>query len=120
MSGTEDCLRLSVFTRDLPVTENQGKMAVMVWFHGWLLCFARLSSPAAAAAAGITSSCSPSDGDFATGDASEDMYDPSPILDDADSAGVVVVTVTSRVGPFGFLCLGTESVPGNMVKCLAV
>ena len=47
------------------------------------------------------------------------MYDPSPILDDEDSAGVVVVTVTSRVGPFGFLCLGTDSVPGNMVKYLS-
>ena len=112
MSGTEDCLRLSVFTRDLPVTENQGKMAVMVWFHGWLL------RPPELGGGGII--VFPSDGDFATGDASEDMYDPSPILDDADSAGVVVVTVTSRVGPFGFLCLGNESVPGNMVKCPSV
>lgn len=60
----------------------------------------------------------PPDGDFATGDASEDMYDPSPILDDEDCAGIVVVTVTSRVGPFGFLCLGSDSVPGNMVKKL--
>ena len=32
--GTEDCLRLNVFTRDLPVTENQTKKAVMVWLHG--------------------------------------------------------------------------------------
>ena len=67
--------------------------------------------------------CNPvhiSDGDFATGDASEDMYDPSPILDDEDSGasggGVVVVTVAFRVGPFGFLSLGSDAVPGNMVK----
>ena len=36
MVGTEDCLRLNVFTRDLPVTENQTKKAVMVWLHGGL------------------------------------------------------------------------------------
>ena len=59
-----------------------------------------------------------SDGDFATGDASEDMYDPSPILDDENDSGggVVVVTVAFRVGPFGFLSLGSDAVPGNMVK----
>ena len=66
-----------------------------------------------------------SDGDFATGDASEDMYDPSPILDDEDgsggsASGVVVVTVAFRVGPFGFLSLGSDAVPGNMVKLVFV
>ena len=46
------------------------------------------------------------------------MYDPSPILDDENDSGggVVVVTVAFRVGPFGFLSLGSDAVPGNMVK----
>ena len=47
------------------------------------------------------------------------MYDPSPILDDEDGSasggGVVVVTVAFRVGPFGFLSLGSDAVSGNMV-----
>ena len=32
--GNEDCLRLSVYTPDLPVTQNQGKLPVVVWFMG--------------------------------------------------------------------------------------
>ena len=46
------------------------------------------------------------------GDASEDMYYPEHLM---DCGQVVVVTVNYRVGPFGFLCLGSEEVPGNMV-----
>ena len=32
--GNEDCLYLNVFTPDLPVTENQARLPVMVWFFG--------------------------------------------------------------------------------------
>ena len=32
--GNEDCLRLSVYTPDLPVTQNQGKLPVVAWFMG--------------------------------------------------------------------------------------
>ena len=52
-------------------------------------------------------------GDFVTGDSSEDNYPPDLFM---DSSLVVMVTVSYRVGPFGFLSLGTEKVPGNMVK----
>jgi hypothetical protein len=58
------------------------------------------------------------DGNFVSCDSSEDAYSPSPIMNEAggeDGGGVVVVTVSFRVGPFGFLCLGNEDVPGNMV-----
>ena len=47
------------------------------------------------------------------GDASEDLYFPEHLMDTSE---VVVVTLNYRVGPFGFLCLGTEEVPGNMVN----
>ena len=44
------------------------------------------------------------------GDSSEDFYFPEPLM---DSSACVVVTFNYRQGPFGFLCLGTEEVPGN-------
>ena len=44
------------------------------------------------------------------GNTSESMYGPEPLMEYGD---VVVVTVGYRVGPFGFLCLGDEYVPGN-------
>ena len=93
MIGTEDCLYLSVFTPDLPVTENQARMPVVVWL------FDAAES-------------------FSFGDASEEHYDPAPIMDESRRAGggVVVVAVSFRVGPFGLLCLGCDDVPGNMVR----
>ncbi len=30
----EDCLYLNVYTPDLPVTENQGRLPVIVWLFG--------------------------------------------------------------------------------------
>ena len=44
------------------------------------------------------------------GNTSEKMYGPEHLM---DSGNVVVVQVGYRVGPFGFLCLGDEYVPGN-------
>lgn len=34
MLGQEDCLHLNVYTPDLPITENQHKLPVMVWIFG--------------------------------------------------------------------------------------
>ena len=44
------------------------------------------------------------------GNISESVYRPEHLPDSGD---VVVVTVSYRIGPFGFLCLGDEYVPGN-------
>eukprot|EP00095_Tigriopus_kingsejongensis_P007692 maker-scaffold142_size315517-snap-gene-0.13 protein:Tk07692 transcript:maker-scaffold142_size315517-snap-gene-0.13-mRNA-1 annotation:"GF17303" len=82
--GTEDCLHLNVYTPDLPITENQNRMPVMVWLYG---------------------------GEFLMGDASEDMWLPEHLM---DSGQVVVVTVNYRSGPLGYLCLENENAPGNL------
>ena len=44
------------------------------------------------------------------GNTSEDMYGVEYLM---QASNTVVVTVGYRVGPFGFLCLGDEYVPGN-------
>ena len=49
-------------------------------------------------------------GNFVNGNASEDMYFPDKIM---EFGNVVLVTVSYRVGPLGFLCLGSEAVSGN-------
>ncbi|XP_059080848.1 esterase E4-like [Tigriopus californicus] len=82
--GQEDCLHLNVYTPDLPITENQTKLPVMVWLYG---------------------------GEFVMGDASEDMQLPEHIMDNGQ---VVVVTVNYRSGPLGYLCLESEKAPGNL------
>ena len=48
--------------------------------------------------------------DFNTGDVNENKFGPEHFM---DFGGTVVVMVSYRVGPFGFLCLGDEYVPGN-------
>ncbi len=46
------------------------------------------------------------------GDASEDLHLPDQLM---ESGRVVVVTANYRLGPFGFLSLGSERVAGNQV-----
>ena len=36
-----------------------------------------------------------------------------------DTKEVVLVTINYRIGPFGFLSLGSDSCPGNQVKCIS-
>lgn len=48
-------------------------------------------------------------GSFNTGYASRTNYGPKHLV----KHDVVVVQVNYRLGPYGFLCLGTEEVPGN-------
>ncbi|KAK3932169.1 Venom carboxylesterase-6 [Frankliniella fusca] len=48
-------------------------------------------------------------GAFKLGDSNPDMITPDLFLD----KNLVVVTINYRLGPFGFLSLGTEDVPGN-------
>lgn len=79
--GSEDCLYLNVFTKNL----NPEKPApVMVWIYG---------------------------GGFQIGEATRDLYGPDYLM----TQDVVYVSVTYRLGPFGFLSLKDPklNVPGN-------
>lgn len=48
-------------------------------------------------------------GGFMNGDATDFLYGPRYLLD----RDVILVTVAYRLGPLGFLNLGTEEIPGN-------
>ena len=107
MIGQEDCLYLNVYTPDLPITENQHKLAVIVWLSGNAYGASTECKRARVSKAKLAGD------DFCMGDASEDFLYPEPLM----SAGqVVVVTVSYRLGPFGFLCLGNDDAPGNQVR----
>ncbi|XP_065360661.1 esterase B1 [Calliphora vicina] len=79
--GSEDCLYLNVYTKNLDPIKP---LPVMVWIYG---------------------------GGFQFGEASRDLYSPDYLLRE----DVIVISITYRVGPFGFLCLQDSSfdVPGN-------
>lgn len=79
--GSEDCLYLNVYTKNL--TPNK-PLPVMVWIYG---------------------------GGFQFGEASRDLYSPDYLLRE----DVVVISITYRLGPFGFLCMEEPSfgIPGN-------
>ncbi|MDZ7669487.1 MAG: carboxylesterase family protein [Gammaproteobacteria bacterium] len=70
---SEDCLFLNVWT---PALDDDGKRAVMVWFHG---------------------------GGFSSGSGSSTAYEGARLADRGD---VVVVTVNHRLNVFGYLALG--------------
>ena len=79
--GQEDCLYLNVYSPDIPVTENQRKLPVLVWLLGH---------------------------SFSQGNM--DIYAPDIFMETKE---LLIVTVTYRLGVFGFLSLGIEECPGN-------
>ena len=77
---------MNVFTPDLPITERQNKLPVMVWFFG---------------------------ATFSSGTSRDDIFGPERFMNSKD---IVLVTVNYRIGVFGFLSLGIDSCPGNQVE----
>lgn len=79
--GSEDCLYLNVFTRNV---KPDKPAPVMVWIYG---------------------------GGFQIGEATRDLYGPDYLM----SKDVVYVSLTYRLGPFGFLSLKDPkiNIPGN-------
>lgn len=71
-AGTEDCLHLNVYTKELgqQSTESQTLRPVMVWFHG---------------------------GAFIFGSNTKDIYNPEFLL----KRDIVLVVVNYRLGAFG-------------------
>ncbi|THD22977.1 Acetyl cholinesterase [Fasciola hepatica] len=95
---SEDCLYLNIWTRasnltvledNIPMLESsalfgpKGGRPVMVWIHG---------------------------GSLTRGAISLEVYNGAYL---ASMMDVVVVSIQYRLGPFGFLYLGTEDAPGN-------
>ena len=84
--GQEDCLYLNIFTPDVPITENQQRLPVLVWFFGTT---------------------------FTLTTSRDDIFGPDRFMNTKE---VVIVTANYRSGPFGFLSLGIEDCPGNQVS----
>lgn len=64
-------------------SDIENKLPVMFWIHG---------------------------GSFLFGDNTFDQYGPNQFMKDQN---VILITINYRVGPIGFLSMGTEIVPGN-------
>ena len=64
-------------------SDIENKLPVMFWIHG---------------------------GSFLFGDNTFDQYGPNQFMKDQN---VILITINYRVGPIGFLSMGTEMVPGN-------
>ncbi|XP_055847644.1 esterase B1-like [Episyrphus balteatus] len=79
--GSEDCLYLNVFTKNV---KPEKPAPVMIWIYG---------------------------GGFQIGEASRDIYGPDYLM----AKDVVYVSITYRLGPFGFLSLKDPklNIPGN-------
>ena len=86
--GQEDCLYLNIFTPDVPITENQQRLPVLVWFFGTT---------------------------FTLTTSRDDIFGPDRFMNTKE---VVIVTANYRTGPFGFLSLGIEECPGNQVRTI--
>ncbi|XP_034251246.1 esterase FE4-like isoform X2 [Thrips palmi] len=81
--GSEDCLYLNVYTPELPSHADYIDLRPVLV---WI-----------------------HGGGFLVGDGDADVYGPDYFLE----MGIVVVTINYRLGPFGFLAVGTEAAPGN-------
>ncbi|CAL8104687.1 unnamed protein product [Calicophoron daubneyi] len=83
----EDCLFLNIWVPNSNVDEAENerkKLAVMVWIYG---------------------------GSFYTGTSTLSVYDGRFL---AARQNIIVASLNYRVGPFGFLYMNNEEVPGNM------
>ncbi|XP_034235877.1 cholinesterase 1-like isoform X2 [Thrips palmi] len=80
---SEDCLFLNVYTPALPHGEESESLLPVMFFIHGGACL--------------------------VGDGDSDIFGPDYFLD----KGIVVVTFNYRLGPFGFLGVGTEAAPGN-------
>ena len=83
LEGQEDCLLMNIYIPNIVFDNPQIKLPVMFWIHG---------------------------GGLTGGSNSFRMYGPQQFM---DKGSVVIITVNYRLGPIGFLSMGTEDVPGN-------
>ena len=79
---------MNIFTPDVPITENQQRLPVLVWFFGTT---------------------------FTLTTSRDDIFGPDRFMNTKE---VVIVTANYRTGPFGFLSLGIEECPGNQVRTI--
>ena len=80
---TENCLFLNVYSPKKALDNIQNPLGVLFWIHG---------------------------GALMSGSGRFDEYGPHYFMEQGD---LVIVTINYRVGPLGFLSLGTKDVPGN-------
>ena len=81
---------MNIFTPDVPITENQQRLPVLVWFFGTT---------------------------FTLTTSRDDIFGPDRFMNTKE---VVIVTANYRTGPFGFLSLGIEECPGNQVRTISL
>lgn len=81
---SEDCLRLNIYTRELPKEDTFTRKPVLVYFHPG--------------------------GFYAVSGQSKNFAGPHMLLDE----DIVLVTVNYRLGSLGFMSTGTEECYGNM------
>ena len=87
LMGQEDCLLMNIYVpAKIFNDESDTKYPVMYWIYG---------------------------GGYVVGDGTFYTYGPQPLM---DKEGVILVTVNYRLGPFGFLSLGTfdSAAHGNL------
>ena len=83
-TGQEDCLLLNIYVPEKIFNDESGtKYPVMFWIYG---------------------------GGYVIGDGTFFTYGPQPLMDKEE---IILVTVNYRLGPFGFLSLGSEGAHGN-------
>ncbi|XP_034244057.1 juvenile hormone esterase-like isoform X2 [Thrips palmi] len=83
LRAKEDCLYANVYTPQLPRLASHPGLPVLVFIHG---------------------------GGFRHSDGSDTLLGPEYVM---EAGGIVLVTFNYRLGPFGFLAVGTAEAPGN-------